>query len=182
MACASAFVRVDQMAYFVRYRLGGRDSQQRRYTIGTPGNIRLDDARKLAVKIIADVLRGHDPVAERRARAKVAENHKTTIAELIYQHQVDQRSRKIVTAAATAAMLRRDFANPVGASRDAATVSRAELVACIDRVRDGSPGHTKPRPELAPTFRARLYGLFETGVERDIVGSNPLVRPLLRPG
>jgi integrase len=161
-------------AYFVRYRLGGRYSQQRRYTIGTPGDIRLDDARKLAAKIIADVLHDRDPAAERRAKAKAAEGRKTTIADLIDQHEDDQRSRKIVTAAATAAMLRRDFAVRIGPSHDVGTLTRADLVACIDKVRDGSLGHTKPRPGLAPTFRARLYGLFETAVERGIVESNPL--------
>jgi integrase len=177
MAMPGLCVRVragGSKTYFVRYRLGGRYSQQRRYTIGKPGDVRLDDARKLAAKIIADVLHGRDPAAERRSKAKAAKDRKTTIADLIDQHEADQRSRKVVTATATAAMLRRDFANRIGASRDAGTVTRADLVACIDKVRDGSPGHTKPRPGLAPTFRARLYGLFETAVERGIVESNPL--------
>jgi hypothetical protein len=161
-------------AYFVRYRLGGRYSQQRRYTIGKPHDVRLEDARKLAARIMADVLHGRDPAGERRAKAKAAEVRKTTIADLIDLHEADQRSRKIVTAAATAAMLRRDFADRIGASREASAIARADLVACIDKVRDGSPGHTRPRPGLAPSFRARLYGLFETAVERGIVESNPL--------
>jgi integrase len=159
----------------VRYRLGGRGSQQRRYTIGTPGDVRLDDARKLAAKIVADVLHGRDPAEERRAKARgVAQGRRTTIADLIDQHEADQRSRKIVSAVRTAAMLRRDLARSIGATRDAGTVTRADLVECIDRVRDGSSGHVKPRPGLAPTFRTRLYGLFETAVERGVVASNPL--------
>jgi integrase len=161
--------------YFVRYRLGGRGSQQRRYSIGSPDDVRLGQARKLATKALADVRFGHDPVAERRVSAKAAaEDHKMTIAELIDAHEAEQRARKIVTAKATATMLRRDFAERLGPNRAATSVTRTDLVACIDKVRDGSPGHTKPRPGLAPTFRARLYGIFETAVARGIVQANPL--------
>ena len=85
-----------------------------------------------------------------------------------------QRARGVVTAKATATMLRRDFVDQIGANRDPRTVTRTELVECIERVRDGVRGHAPPRPGLAPTFRARLYGLFETAVARGDVAANPL--------
>jgi integrase len=162
-------------AYFVRYRLGGRGSQQRRYTIGTQ-DVRLDDARKAAARILADVLHGLDPVGERRAKAARAaeEERKTTIAELVEVHEAEQRSRGIVSASEAAAMLRRDFAACIGQSRDPSTVTRAEIVRCIDRVRDGIPGHAAPRRGSVSTFRARLHGLFETALARGLVTANPL--------
>jgi integrase len=161
-------------SYFVRYRLGGRGSQQRRYTIGPAGVVSVSEARKLAAKVLADVRFGRDPAAEKRARAVADRASVTTIAELVVLHEAEQRSRGIVTAIATSAMLRRDFADRVGATRDPATITRAELVLCIDRVRHGSPGHARPRPGLAPTFRARLYGLLETAVARGLVQTNAL--------
>jgi integrase len=163
-------------AYFVRYRLGGRGSQQRRYTIGTPDDVRLDDARKAAARIIADVLHGFDPVGERRAKAACAaeEERKTTIAELVEVHEAEQRSRGIVSAGDAAAMLRRDFTACIGQARDPSTVTRAEIVRCIDRVRDGVPGHAAPRRGSVSTFRARLHGLFETALARGLVTANPL--------
>ena len=72
------------------------------------------------------------------------------------------------------AMLRRDFVDQIGANRDPRTVTRTEAVECIERMRDGVRGHAPPRPGLAPTFRARLYGLFETAVARGDVDANPL--------
>ena len=88
--------------------------------------------------------------------------------------RLGRRARGVVTAGATAAMLRRDFVDQIGANRDPRTVTRTELVECIDRVRDGVPGQAKPRPGLVSTFRARLYGLFETAVARGVANANPL--------
>jgi integrase len=164
-------------SYGVRFRLGGRGSPQRRLTLGAAGAMRLDEARKAAIKAIAQVRHGGDPVAERKAtiEARVeAAAEETTVAELVKRHKAEQLRRGIVTAEATAKMLQRDFAERIGAGRNPAKVTRADLVTCINKVRDGIPGHTKPRPGLAPTFRARVYGLFETGVQEGLIAANPL--------
>jgi integrase len=159
-------------SYFVRYRIGGRGVRHSRFTIGAPGAVRLDEARKLAAKVLSDIRSGADPVAEWKGKA--TEVDATTVAELVHLHEADHLSRRVVTAVATARMLRRDLVARVGENRDPATISRAELVACLDRVRDGVPGHTKPRPGLVSTLRTRLYGLFETALARGIVQANPL--------
>ena len=159
--------------YFVRYRTGGRGSQQRRYTIGPTGAVTLAEARKIAGKVLSDVRLGHDPAGEKRARAEASKNA-MTVAELLERHEAGQRARGVVTAGATAAMLRGDFVDQIGANRDPRTVTRTEAIECIERMRDGVRGHAPPRPGLAPTFRARLYGLFETGVARGDVDANPL--------
>ena len=159
--------------YFVRYRTGGRGSQQRRYTIGPAGAVSLGEARRIAGKVLSDVRLGLDPAAAKRARAE-ASDKATTAAELLERHEASQRARGVVTAKPTARMLRRDFVDQVGANRDPRTVTRTELVECIERIRDGVRGHAPARPGLAPTFRARLYGLFETAVARGDVDVNPL--------
>jgi integrase len=160
-------------SYFVRYRAGGRGSQQRRYTIGPARAVGLAEARRLASKILSDVRNGVDPAAAKKALAE-AGGKTTTLAELVDTHERDQLFRGVVTARATATLLRRDFAQIVGENRNPRTVTRLELVQCIERVRDGVRGHIPPRPGLAPTFRARLYGLFETAVGRGDVLANPL--------
>jgi integrase len=159
--------------YCARYRTGGRGSQQRRYTIGPTGAVSLAEARKIAAKVLSDVRLGLDPAGAKRAQV-AGRDKATTIAELLERHEGGQRARGVVTARATAAMLRRDFVDQIGPNREPRTVTRTELVECIERVRDGVKGHATPRPGLAPTFRARLYGLFETGVARGDVAVNPL--------
>ena len=111
----------------------------------------------------------------RRSERRPPDSDKaTTIAELLERHEASQRARGVVTARATAKMLGRDFVDLIGPNRAPRTVTRTELVECIERMRDGVKGHATPRPGLAPTFRARLYGLFETAVARGDVIANPL--------
>jgi integrase len=163
-------------SYFVRYRLGGRGSPQRRLTLGSAGAVRLDEARKAALKALAEVRHGGDPVAERNAKieARVEVAEETTVAQLVERHEAEQLRRGVVTASATAKMLRRDLVDRVGAGRNPAKLTRADLVSVIHAVRDGVPGHAKARPGLYATFRARLYGLFETAAQDGLVPVNPL--------
>jgi integrase len=163
-------------SYIVRYRLGGRGSPERRLTLGTPGAMRLDEARKGALKALAEVRHGGDPAAAHKTmiEARVKAAARTTVAELVKRHEAEQLRRGIVTAAATAKMLQRDFVDRIGASRDVTTLTRADLVSCINQLRDGVPGHSKPRPGLAATFRARLFGAIETGVASGLIAANPL--------
>ena len=142
----------------MRYRTGGRGSQQRRYTIGPTGAVTLAEARKIAGKVLSDVRLGRDPAGEKRARAEASKNA-MTVAELLERHEAGQRARGVVTAGATAAMLRRDFVDQIGANRDPRTVTRTEAIECIERVRDGVRGHAPrapwagadlPRPALRP--------------------------------
>jgi integrase len=62
-------------SYVFQYRIGGRGSPTRRYTIGKHGTLTPDQARKIASDLAAQVARGIDPMeAEREARkAKAAE-------------------------------------------------------------------------------------------------------------
>jgi integrase len=163
-------------SYVVRYRLGGRGSPQRRLTLGATGAMRLDEARKAALKALAEVRDGGDPVAERKAviQARGDAAARTTVAELVDLHEAEQRAPGVASAVSATKMLRRDFVLAVSKSRDPATISRAELVRLLDRVRDGVPGHDAPRPGSVSTLRARLHGLFESALAHGIVQANPL--------
>jgi hypothetical protein len=148
-------------SFGLRYRLAGRGSPQRRLTLGAAGEMRLDEARKAALKALAEISDGGDPVAKKQAKtaARVEAAAKvTTVGELLDLHEADQSRRKIVTATATAKMLQRDFVDRIGASRDVTTLTRADLVSAMNAVRDGVRGHSKPRPGLAATFRAACSG------------------------
>ena len=156
-------------SYFVRYDLGDRAAGFRRYTIGAPEAVRLEEARTLAAKVLAEVRQGRDPAAERNARAA-----RMTVAEMVDLHIAEQQARKVASAPLAAQMLRRDFVKVVGANCDPATLTRAQVVSCIDKVRDGVPGRTEPRPGSVSTFRARVHGVFETALRRGVVQANPL--------
>ena len=156
-------------SYFCRPDIGDRAAGFRRYTIGAPDAVRLQEARTLAAKFLSEVRQGRDPVAERNARAA-----RMTVAEMVDLHIAEQQARKVTSALLAARMLRRDFVEVVGANCDPVTLTRAQLVSCIDKVRDGVPGRTEPRPGSVSTFRARLHGIFETALRRGIVQGNPL--------
>jgi hypothetical protein len=59
-------------SYGVRFRLGGRGSPQRRLTLGAAGEVRLDEARKAAIKALAEVRHGGDPPPSERRRSRRA--------------------------------------------------------------------------------------------------------------
>jgi integrase len=150
-------------SYFVRYDLGDRDAGFKRYTIGA---VRLAEARTAAAKVLSEVRQGRDPLAERDAGM--------TVAGLVDLHIAEQQARRVGSAPLAEAMLKRDFVEAVGASRDPATLTRSQLVGCIDKVRDGVPGRTDPRPGSVSTFRARLHGVLETALRRGVIQANPL--------
>ncbi len=58
--------------YILRYRAhgGGRRAPQRFYVIGRHGVLTLDQARRRATVLLADVSRGEDPAAERKDRRR----------------------------------------------------------------------------------------------------------------
>jgi integrase len=156
-------------SYFVRYALGDRDAGFKRYTIGAPEAVRLAEARTAAAKVLAEVRQGRDPAAERDAGAA-----RMTVAALVDLHIADQKARRVATAPLVEKMLKRDFVEAVGANCDPATLTRAQLVGCIDKVRDGIPGRTDPRPGSVSSFRARLHGVLETALRRGVIQANPL--------
>ena len=170
--------RPGSKSYIVRYRLGGRASPSVRLTLGAagPGGIPLGEAKKIAVGLTADVAHGRDPLAEQKAAVEAAKaaERRMTLGDLLDAHDHELHARGVVSVDNTIRMLKRDLVDVLGAGRDPASTTRQELVRLMDRVRDGAPGHAKPRAGSVPIFKARVHGLFEEALRRGIVSTNPL--------
>lgn len=67
--------------YQLRYRMGGRSTPLRTFTIGKHGSLTPDQARRQAQTLLGDVRRGIDP-AEAKAKRKAAELGAQTVEQL----------------------------------------------------------------------------------------------------
>ena len=158
-------------AYGVRYRITGDARGPQRLTLGTVGALPLAEARLQAREAILAAKQGRDPAAERRtAGAALAAKPKATLSALIDAHERDQAAHGVISAAANARSLRREFA--VMLNRDPGTLTRAEIVRVFDRVRDGVPGHAAPRPGAVSNLRARIHGLLSWAENSGRIPSN----------
>jgi integrase len=157
--------------YFVRYRLGGRGSPERRMTLGRVGEVPLAQARLMAQAALVVARQGRDPSSERRKAAVAsAAKPKATLTDLIDAHERDQGARGVLSAADNAKSLKREFTATL--SRDPGTITRQEIVAVLDKVRDGVPGHAAPRPGSVANLRARIHGLLAWAENTGRVASN----------
>jgi integrase len=157
--------------YFVRYRLGGRGSPERRMTLGRVGEVPLAQARLMAQAALVAARQGRDPSGERRKAAVAsAAKPKATLTDLIDAHERDQGARGVLSAADNAKSLKREFTATL--SRDPCTITRQEIVAVLDKVRDGVPGHAAPRPGSVANLRARIHGLLAWAENTGRVASN----------
>jgi hypothetical protein len=69
-------------AYFVQYRLGGRETPAKRMTIGKHGVLTAEQARLIAKEKIGEVLKGHDIAIRRQDdRRKLAAGTFRDVAE-----------------------------------------------------------------------------------------------------
>ena len=146
-------------SYAVRYRIKGDGRGPQRMTLGSVDRLPLPLAREMAQEALLAARKGIDPVASRKAanELRLAAARGPTVAELIDAHERDQLSRSVVTATEAARSLRRELKGLAGTM--AAAVSRQNIVSILDKVRDGVPGHSVPRPGLVATLRARIHGL-----------------------
>src|SRR5205814_755354 len=75
-------------AFFVQYRAGtGRTAPKRRVSLGQYGAVTLEQARKLAREILADVAKGADPAVDRTTARRAP-----TLADLGVEFLDDVRS------------------------------------------------------------------------------------------
>jgi hypothetical protein len=58
--------------YVLQYRLGGRGTTAKRYTIGTHGQLAPEQARKEAIRLNGKIASGEDPAEIRKAQARAA--------------------------------------------------------------------------------------------------------------
>jgi integrase len=124
-------------AYILQYRIGGRGSPTRRYTIGKHGKITADIARVEAKKLLGLVAAGHDPTAEKSAARRAGgERLKEIVAVFMERHHRARGNR-------WSPEVQRTFDHdilPRWGDRQLAAITRSEVVDLLDEIVErGSP-------------------------------------------
>jgi hypothetical protein len=129
----------------------------------------LDKARKQAKRLLGDVARGGDPLAERRMIEASAENTLKSIAEEYFKREgtrlrtIDERRRTF-----------EKLIYPKFGSRQIATIARSEIVRLLDRIEDDNG------PVMADHTLAYLRRLFTWHAGRSDDFRSPIVRGMAR--
>jgi integrase len=149
-------------AWVVFYRIGGK---QRRYTIGTLAtHPKVDQARERAREILRDVERGVDPTVAKAIPTLKAETVET-LAALFIERYAKPKNRSWQGTERTLAL----HVLPRWGSRDAAAITRRDVLALMDALVDGG------LPVGANRVLAAIRKMFGWAVERDILPTSPAV-------
>jgi integrase len=163
-----ARVTAHGVAFFVEFRIGGRRGRNRRMTIGQYGEFTIDEARRRAQRLKAEIVDGVDVLQKRDdARARMAgERFEAVVARYLDLKGDDSRYGREVRR-----LLTSDDLAPI-AKRPLETITTPELIAIIDRVSQRSPS-------IARTLFAALRPFFAWCVPRGLIAASPLadVRP-----
>ncbi len=125
-------------SYVVEYRPGegGRGTQKRRYTIGRHGSPWTPDAaRKKAIEILAEVIKGGDPVVERREARHSNEDTVGHFVEVFIERYAKKQQRSWRETERT---LKREFIPRLG-RKSLGDVSRRDVAYLIDQIADRAP-------------------------------------------
>lgn len=150
--------------YIYQYRLGGRGSKVRRYTIGAHGTWTPDSARKEARRLAHMVDQGIDPAAQK------AEKHRATV-ELAFPAYAerfidDYLQTEWPGAFELASGLLRREAIPAFRSKTVPTISRSDIAALMDRMAS--------RPAARRNTFAVIRRLFRWAVNRGDLDVSPM--------
>jgi integrase len=120
--------------FVYQYRMGGRGSPARRYTIGKFGPITADQARREAETLALKVAQGIDPQAVKLEKARIS-------VDLAFSAYVDRFHRDYLTKAWPASerdalVLLRRYAVPVLRSKPLPEVTRKDITAVVASARD----------------------------------------------
>ncbi|MBY6015117.1 site-specific integrase [Qipengyuania gaetbuli] len=137
--------------YLYQYRMGGRGSKVRRYTIGKHGAITPEAARKEASRLAALVLQGEDPQAQRQERRKIA-------VELAFSSYLDYFAENCLrvdwkaSADEVDAMLR-TYALPVLGDKPLPDIAAQDISAVLRPLRSKPASRSKLFAVLRRLFR-----------------------------
>lgn len=150
-------------SYVVQYRMGGRESKTRRYTIGTHGSPWTPvTARAEAERLLLLVAQGIDPVAADKQRRREA-------VDLAFSKYADTFAQACTGKGWTTLVKRslRLYAKPVLRDKPLPTISRSDIVAVFDRM---------PAEQVANRRNvfAVLRRLFKWAVSRGDVERSPM--------
>jgi integrase len=85
--------------FFIKYRMGGRGSRQRKLTIGPFGNITPQRAREVAMRALGEVAKGIDPQAEKlhKRRALASDKVADLVERFLTERVAQDRTARFVT-------------------------------------------------------------------------------------
>jgi integrase len=151
-------------AYFVQYRLGGRDTPSKRMTIGKHGVLTAEQARLVAKEKIGEVLKGHDiGILRQDERRKLAAGTFRDIAERFLtandsKNRYWRETRRLIE----------QNAYPFFGSQPAVRITRSQIAALIDQ----TEARSKSTGRL---LFAALRPLFAWALERGAIEQNPIL-------
>jgi integrase len=159
-------------SFVVQYR-AGRTS--RRLTID--GRLPLDQARKEALKTLGAVAKGHDPLAERRDAAAMAENTLQAVAEEYFKRE----GKRLRTTTRRRALLRRLVYPKIGAPTNwpgggcqIGDIKRSEINRLLDDIED------KNGPVQSDMVLAFVRRIMNWHASRSDDFNSPIVRGMAR--
>jgi len=166
--------------YIVQYRMGGRGTTTRRYTIGQHGALTTEQARKEAQKLLGKVKTGVDPAEEKRSRSDGI-----TVSELCDIYFEDGCSTKKPSTLATDRSNVERHIKPLIGRRRVTKIKSADierLQAEIARGKSAKDVKTGPRGRarirggkaIAARTVALLGGIFTFAVKHGYCEGNPV--------
>jgi integrase len=152
--------------YLLQYRMGGRGTPTRRYTIGRHGAPWTpEEARNEAVRLMGLVRDGIDPMEQKRARA--APPKMTTVTDVIGEF-LDRYAAKNRSVNEVRRSLHHDVVSAWG-DRPITEITRRDIIELLDGIADRAPVQ-------ANRVFSMLRKLFNWCVDRDILPASPCVR------
>lgn len=158
-------------SYLVQYRMGGRETSTRRYSIGRHGSPWTPDrARERAADLLEMVRRGIDPAEKERQEAEAAAREAQTASGLGFSKHADTYLSKRVAGQRRAREVARIFERdlkPHFGSTPLPDIRKADVVALLDKVgvRNGS---------AANKAHSALKTFFRWATERDTIQHSPM--------
>lgn len=153
-------------SYILQFRLGGRGSPTRRYTIGSHGSPwTAITARGEAERLLQIVKRGIDPILADRQRQKAEVDLAFDRYSLRYLQEYGARHWRPRTLKNVESNLRR-LACPVLRGKALPSITRSDIVAVFD-------GLPKDKPALPRNIFAHLRKLFAWAIERGDIERSP---------
>jgi len=159
--------------YMLQYRMGGRDTPTRRYTIGKHGSPWTpDEARDEAKRLLREVVAGRDPVVMKQEAltANPAESFKTVALDFIERHHKAKGNR--YTPQVQRIFQRYLF--PKWGERPITEITRKDVMQVLDEI-------AARAPVQANRTLTAVSKLFNWALDRDIIQASPVVR-IPKPG
>jgi integrase len=163
-------------------RYGGPRSNPARRSLGRVGQITLDQAREKARRWLALIAQGTDPGEEEKRIAAEAERRRANTIAAVVEDYIAMEAPKQRRGQHVARELRRVIV-PLWGARPAASITRAEVQATIEAVRDKGAirmlaahgiklqrGYNRPTPTYARAMLSYIRSVFSWAIERSSYG------------